>query len=403
MKISKKNLLVSAASVVTAATLLLGGATYAYLQDETEDKVNTFNPNKVLVDLTETGEGKYDIIPGKTDTKDPKVIVDNTVDAYVYVEVTDNTDGLVTWKPTSDWTLLEGTDNVYYREVAAKATPDAAPQEIYFLEGNQVSYDKAITNDKMINADGSLKEGFTLEFRAFAIQKDPFNDPVKAYYQSEANDEASFKEAVNKGGNIMLTDNVAIAPDTTITDTGLLPQIAVTKDITLDLSGKTLGVDPAVTETSLAYTPAMFSVAEGATLTIDGNGTINAEAGNNNSYGIDVQGGTVVVNSGNVYGAPSAIQVETGSLVINGGFFDLAPTVKGIVPGYAKYVINCIDSNFKNGTATIEIKGGTFVNFDPSANPEGANTTYVADGYKVVAEAQTNGETWYTVVPEATA
>ena len=92
------------------------------------------------------------------------------------------------------------------------------------------------------------------------------------------------------------------------------------------------------------------------------------------------------------------MQVQKGSLEINGGFFDMAPTCKAQFPHYAKYVVNCIDDSWENGTATISIKGGTFVNFDPSANPEGEGTTYVAEGYKVVSARQENGDTWYTVV-----
>ena len=65
-----------------------------------------------------------------------------------------------------------------------------------------------------------------------------------------------------------------------------------------------------------------------------------------------------------------------------------------------RYVVNCIDAAYKDGTAVLQIKGGTFVNFDPSANPEGAKTSYVADGYTVDFQKQDNGEIWYTVVPE---
>ena len=96
----------------------------------------------------------------------------------------------------------------------------------------------------------------------------------------------------------------------------------------------------------------------------------------------------------------TAVQVQKGNLIINGGFFDLAETIKEAAPDFVKYLINCIDENYKNGTAQIEIKGGTFVNFDPSNNPEGTGTSYVADGYKVVSEVQDSGEIWYRVVPE---
>ena len=127
---------------------------------------------------------------------------------------------------------------------------------------------------------------------------------------------------------------------------------------------------------------------------------VSAEAGYNNSYAIQVSGGSLVINSGSYYGAMSAVQVAKGSCIINGGFFDLAPTIKSAAPNFSSYLINCIDSAYADGTATVEIKGGTFVNFDPSKAPEAGSPSFVADGYKVVSETQSNGEVWYTVVPE---
>ena len=143
----------------------------------------------------------------------------------------------------------------------------------------------------------------------------------------------------------------------------------------------------------------MISVMDN-TLTIEGEGVIDAEAGYNTAYGINILGGTVVINGGTFYGAMSAVQVQKGTLVINGGFFDLAATIKVAAPQYASYLINCIDAAYKDGSAVVEIKGGTFVNFNPSDDPEGANTSYVADGYTVVSQKRDNGEIWYTVVPE---
>ena len=133
-------------------------------------------------------------------------------------------------------------------------------------------------------------------------------------------------------------------------------------------------------------------------VTIKGDGELNCEAGNNQVYGINItNGANLVIKDGKYYGAITAIQVQKGSLTIEGGFFDMAPTCKKAVPQYAQYVVNAIDSAYKDGTATISITGGTFVNFDPSANPEGPGTSYVADGYKVVSETH-GSETWYTVV-----
>ena len=115
MEGKKKKLLTTGLAVALAALLLIGGGTFAYLQAQTDDTVNTFSTNEVKVDLTETTGENYNIIPGTTQKKDPKVTVDNSVDAYVYVKVTDKTDGLVTYEIAEGWTKLEGYDDVYYR------------------------------------------------------------------------------------------------------------------------------------------------------------------------------------------------------------------------------------------------------------------------------------------------
>ena len=211
-------------------------------------------------------------------------------------------------------------------------------------------------------------------------------------------DVASLKTALSYGGEVEIARDMeleAVVEDKTYS--GLVEQTTITNDTILNLNGKTIAVEHDETTDFGKASPVLMSVT-GGTLTINGNGDINCEAGNQQVYGINVFGGSVVINGGNYYGAITAVQVQKGSLEINGGFFDLAPTCKSLVPRYAKYVVNCIDAAYKNGTASISVKGGTFVNFDPSANPEGENTSYVAEGYTVVSETKANGEVWYTVV-----
>ncbi len=89
---------------------------------------------------------------------------------------------------------------------------------------------------------------------------------------------------------------------------------------------------------------------------------------------IDIKGGTF-------NGSMTVVQVQKGSLNVKGGYYDLAPSVKSQIPAYAKYIINAIDSAFKDGSVIISVTGGTFVNFDPSANPEDIDTSYAAKGY----------------------
>ena len=106
-------------------------------------------------------------------------------------------------------------------------------------------------------------------------------------------------------------------------------------------------------------------------------------------------GAKLTINSGDYYGGGTAVQVQKGELIINGGFFAVEPFSDPY--GY-NFLLNCIDSAYKNDTAKIIVKGGTFVNFDPSNNTaEGAGTNFVADGYSVISE-QHGADTWYTVV-----
>ena len=140
-------------------------------------------------------------------------------------------------------------------------------------------------------------------------------------------------------------------------------------------------------------------------LHVEADTTINASAnggidtGTNGGYGINVRNGaTLTINGGNYYGGGTTVQVQKGTLIINDGFFACEPYSD---PTYgSEYLINCIDSAYKDGTAKITVKGGTFVNFNPAnCKAEGAGTNFVAPGYTVVSEAH-GSDTWYTVVPE---
>ena len=99
--------------------------------------------------------------------------------------------------------------------------------------------------------------------------------------------------------------------------------------------------------------------------------------GKYNDYAV----GDIDIKGGTFNGSMTVAQVQKGSLNAKGGYYDLAPSVKSQIPAYAKYIINAIDSAFKDGSVIISVTGGTFVNFDPSANPEGIDTSYAAKGY----------------------
>ena len=105
-------------------------------------------------------------------------------------------------------------------------------------------------------------------------------------------------------------------------------------------------------------------------------------------YGVNVRGtgATVTIDSGIYNCDTSVVQVESGAAYITGGTFRTGDVNKA-------YILNCIDTAYADGTAAIEVTGGTFEGFDPSADPEGTGTTYVKSGYKSLNDSNGN----YTV------
>lgn len=182
MKVNKKNIAITGVAVSLAAVMLVGGGTFAYLKGETDPITNSFRTNQVQVSLEETTGNEYNIIPGTTQRKDPKVTVNNTVDAYVFVEITDETDNLVDYAIADGWMPLNGVPNVYYRFVSAAQDV----KEFSVLANDEVRYSKALENHDMTDGSGSLKRDINLTFNAVAIQAEPFANEEEAYNAKDA-------------------------------------------------------------------------------------------------------------------------------------------------------------------------------------------------------------------------
>lgn len=138
---------------------------------------------------------------------------------------------------------------------------------------------------------------------------------------------------------------------------------------------------------------AVLCVDAGGNLTITGDGTVDASGGSDNITAVTVDnGGKLTIKSGTFIGkdANSCIYNNGGAIVIEGGFFKCEGPYNG-----KYYVLN--QENSSSGTITV--KGGTFVNYDPSTGDDNLEGSFVADGYKVVSEVH-GSDTWYTVVPE---
>ena len=223
------------------------------------------------------------------------------------------------------------------------------------------------------------------------VESDSFNNTYDANATYPVVNVTELKEALSNGGVVAVTEDIQT---NNIEDTAAA-RIVISQPTTLNLEKKIITPD------NMGNNNTNFCA-----LIIDADTTINAgkdggiDTGVNGGYGVNVRkGAAVTINDGYYYGGGTAVQVQKGTLIINGGTFACEP-YSNPTYGY-NFLINCVDSAYKNGTAKVIIQGGTFINFAPSNNSaEGADTNFVADGYKVVPQTQTNGDIWYTVVAE---
>ena len=152
-------------------------------------------------------------------------------------------------------------------------------------------------------------------------------------------------------------------------------QLTINKSITLDLNGKTIRNTVDIWGDKAN---AILSITNGAKVTITGNGTIDAKE--NDCYTINVVKGDLTIENGTFYGNVSVVQMEEGTLSVKGGTFDLHQKWEGS----SKYLINCIDEAYVDGSANVAISGGTFVGFDPNVSPEqkvdGKTPSFAAPG-----------------------
>ena len=274
--------------------------------------------------------------------------------------------------------------------------------EKHLLAGtaNNPTYSDAITiSGHMKEKAGNEYQNLTIDgiaITVYATQLNSENDSFGPDYDKDATyypvlDAAGLKDALVNGGEIQVVEDVNTSREDTVA-----ARMIVSKPTTLQLDKKIISPD------NMGNNKKNFTA-----LIVDADTTINAgpeggiDTGTNGGYAINVRNGaTLTINSGDYYGGGTAVQVQEGELIINGGFFAVEPYSDARY-GY-NFLLNCIDSAYKNGSAKIIVKGGTFVNFDPSNNTaEGAGTNFVADGYGVVATPQANGDVWYTVVKKS--
>ena len=312
---------------------------------------------------------KDNIVDGKAapTAKDGKSLLD-VIDFYVVTKAADGTETAVA-----------------IENFTGKLAANVGKSETYYIKG--VMQTTAGNDYQDLTLDG-------ITITVYATQDTVENDSFDNQYDKNAGypvaSAAEMKEALANGGIVSVnkdikTDNIG---------DNVADRITISQPTTLNLDAKIISPD------DMANNSKNFCA-----LIVDADTTINAgenggiDTGRNGGYALNVrEGANLTITGGSYYGGGTAVQVQEGTLTITGGHF--AVEAFGEPYGY-NFLLNCIDAAYKDGTAKIIVKGGTFVNFDPSNNTaEGAGTNFVADGYKVVSASKTNGEVWYTVVPK---
>ena len=387
--------------------ILLIGTTFAWFTDTVSTGVNTIQSGKLDVGLEmqdSTGEwvnAEGQILTFKTaDNRDtdkifwepgctyelPALRVVNKGNlALKYKFKINGIKGDEKLNDVIDWTISDTSLDADH-SLAAGATSGAltikghmqetAGNEYQNLEINGISITVVATQD-------------TAESDSFNNQYDKdAGYPVAKY--------SDMKKAFADGGLIAINDDITADE----TKTAAADRVIVKEPTTLYL-GATYTV-PGSLEDSNNW--AALYVNKDLTINASSKGGINCLDKTNASASyiggpyvahIAGEGITVTVNGGKYYGGGTIFNVQQGTLIVNDGFFQVTPDVG---THDCRYTLNCIDENYNNGTAHIIVKGGTYVNFDPSDNgAEGAGTNFVADGYKVVSEAH-GSDTWYKVV-----
>ena len=191
--------------------------------------------------------------------------------------------------------------------------------------------------------------------------------------------EGQYVAQINSKKYETLADAIRLATKgktiTLLADVEQNTQLTINKSITLDLNGKTIRNTVDIWGDKAN---AILSITNGAKVTITGNGTIDAKE--NDCYTINVVKGDLTIENGTFYGNVSVVQVEEGTLSVKGGTFDLHQKWEGS----SKYLFNCIDKAYVDGSANVAISGGTFVGFDPNVSPEqkvdGKTPSFAAPG-----------------------
>ena len=395
-KSTKRALLGSVMAMVLCLATLVG-ATFAWFTDTASTGVNKIQAGNLDVQLVDengnslegktlefkkaanAAEGEAVLWEPGCTYELPAVYVKNNGNlALKYKVAITGINGSAKLNDVIDWTINDADINL--TEMQLKAGEEGAA---FTIKGHM---QESAGNDYMNESIDGI--AITVYATQDTVESDSSNNQYDANATYPVANVTELKEALTNGGVVAVTEDI----QTNNSEDTAEARIVISQPTTLNLEKKI------ITPNDMGNNNVNFCA-----LIVDADTTINAgenggiDTGVNGGYGINVRNGaTLTINGGYYYGGGTTVQVQEGTLIINGGTFACEP-YSNPTYGY-NFLINCLDSAYKNGTAKVVIQGGTFINFDPSnCTAEGAHTNFVAAGYKVVSEAH-GTDTWYTVV-----
>ena len=409
---SKKSALLLSFTSLLLCFAMLAGSTFAWFTDTATTGVNKIVAGNLKVDIVDKDGAHLEKLSFQNKTESTDILwepgvtfltqgfrIANKGNLALKWKMTVNKENAVNSKVGSEAAPSKSLLDVIDFSVVTSQAKDAKAVAIEDFVGHllketastETYYIKAHMQETAGNDYQSLTlEGITITVYATqdTVENDSFNNQYDKDAQYPITSFADLKAAVEWNGKYNVTEDLD-------PDASLIIKNAV---VTLNATGKTIANTQNIYNAE-TYDWSMISVRGWmGNLTITG-GTFAAKE--NDCFVIDVRdGGYLTIEDGKFIGNEDAIYVERGTATIEGGFFDIQQKAAGTGEAQYRFMLNCLDANYKNSSAKIIVKGGTFVNFDPSNNPEGEGTSFVADGYKVVSETQTNGDVWYTVVPQ---
>ena len=377
-KSTKRALLGSVMAMVLCLAMLIG-ATFAWFTDTASTGVNKIQAGNLDIEIQdETGkaidtlawatkdgtafaeDGKTPLWePGCTYTLTPFQIVNKGNLALKYKIVVTGLEGDTGLLKVIKFTYKTG-EETFDMNTEGHLTANGGASKVITVSAHM---DEAAGNEYMNKTLEGVK--FTVYATQDTVESDSFTNQYDENATYPVVNVTELKEALTTGGVVAVTKDIQT---NNIEDTAAA-RIVISQPTTLNLEKKI------ITPNDMGNNNNNF-----VALYVNADTTINAgkdggiDTGVNGGYGINVKdGATLTINGGYYYGGGTAVQVQEGTLVINGGTFACEPFGD---PYGCNFLINCVDGAYKNGTAKVIIQSGTFINFDPSNDSaEGAAPT----------------------------